>query len=371
MQLADRRFTIDSSGIRKVFDLAASLKNPCNLSIGLPDYDVPDAVKESAFDAIRAGHNRYTVTAGVPELRGRILSMYRDRGQNFDDSIVVSGTSGGLLLTFSALLNPGDEMMITDPYFVMYKHLCNFIGGVPKYIDTYPDFRLRREALEAAWSPKCKLLVINSPNNPTGAVYSREELKMAAEFAAEKNLTVLSDEIYESFVYDEDFASIADYTDPENTIVISGLSKSVARTGWRLGWAVGPKDFIKALTEIQQYTFVCAPAPAQQMAFTAMDFDMSEYMALFKKRRDLIADGLTELGFEVERSRGAFYIFPKAPWGTGEEFVRRCVENELLVVPGNIFSEQNTHFRISFAASTEQLERGLGILKELREPAAV
>lgn len=366
MRLAQRRSLIDSSGIRKVFDLAASLKDPCNLSIGLPDYDVPDPVKEAAIEAIRGGHNRYTVTAGVPGLRERVLEMYRARGQRHDASIIVSGTSGGLFLAMLALLDPGDELMFTDPYFVMYKHLSRFISAVPKYIDTYPDFRLRREALEAAWSPKCKLLVINSPNNPTGAVYTRAELEMVGKFADEKGLVVLSDEIYESFCFDGAFESVADHTDPERTIVLSGLSKNVAMTGWRLGWVAGPKAFIQALTEIQQYSYVCAPAPAQQAAFAAMEVDMSEKMDLFRRRRDLIADGLASLGFEASRSGGAFYIFPKAPWGTGTEFVEAAIQRELLVVPGNIFSERDTHFRISFAASTEQLERGLGILGEMK-----
>ena len=372
MKFAQRRSQIDSSGIRKVFDLAASLKNPCNLSIGLPDYDVPDVVKDAAIDAIRAGHNRYTVTAGLPSLRGRIISMYHERGQKVDDAIITSGTSGGLFEVFLALLDPGDELMFTDPYFVMYKHLSRFIGAVPRYIDTYPDFRLRREALEAAWSPKCKLLVVNSPNNPTGVVYTREELRLAADFAEEKGLVVLSDEIYEAFNFDGEFASIADYVDPGRLVIISGLSKSVAMTGWRVGWAAGPSALIKALSEIQQYSFVCAPSFAQHAAFPGLDFDMTEKLALFKQRRDLVADGLVAAGYEVERSGGAFYIFPKAPWGSGSEFVKKCIERELLVVPGNIFSERDTHFRISFAASTEQLERGLSILAELKAegPAA-
>ncbi len=365
MKFAQRRSAIDASGIRKVFDLAATLKNPCNLSIGLPDYDMPDPIKDVAIEAIRAGQNRYTQTGGTAPLRERLRALYAGRGITVGDVMVSSGTSGGLLLCFMALLDPGDELMFTDPYFVMYKQLARLIGVVPAYIDTYPDFRLRREALEVAWTPRAKVLVLNSPNNPTGMVYSQEELEMAAAFADEKGLIVMSDEIYEDFVFDGPFESPAKYTDPERTIILSGLSKNVAMTGWRLGWVAGPKDLIQAISDIQQYTFVCAPAPAQAAAPTALDYDMTEIRARFTARRDLIYNGLVEAGYEVTKSGGAFYIFPKAPIDNGEEFVKEAIRNELLIVPGKVFSERNSHFRISFAASTEQIERGIGILRNL------
>ncbi len=365
MNLAKRRFEIDSSGIRKVFDLAAKLKNPCNLSIGLPDYDVPDPVKEAAIEAIRAGQNRYTLTAGVPRLRETVTARYRERGHDVEDAIVVAGTSGGLFLCFLALLNPGDGLMFTDPYFVMYKHLCKFIGAVPAYIDTYPDFRLRREALERAWTPNCKAIVINSPNNPTGIVYSDDELKMAAEFAEEKGLVVITDEIYEDFVFDGPFRSPADFTDPARTVIISGLSKNAAMTGWRIGWVAGPKVLVQALSDIQQYSFVCAPSFAQAASFSALEFDMADIRERFTKRRDFVHAGLVDAGYSVEKPGGAFYVLPAAPGGNGDEFVRRAIEKNLLVVPGSVFSERATHFRISFAAGMEQLERGVGILREL------
>jgi len=371
LKLAQRRYSIDSSGIRKIFDLAAKLENPCNLSIGLPDYDVPEEVKEAAIEAIRGGKNRYTLTAGVPALREKIKARYAERGHPVEDAIVVAGTSGGLFLTFMALLDPGDELMFADPYFVMYKHLCRFIGAVPAYVDTYPDFRLRREALERAWSPRCKAIVVNSPNNPTGIVYSRDELKMVAEFAAEKNLVLITDEIYEDFVYDGPFDSPANYSDPARTVIISGLSKNVAMTGWRLGWVGGPKALIQALSDIQQYSFVCAPSPAQAAAFAGMDYDMAANRRTFGQRRDAIFSGLRDLGYEVAKPGGAFYIFPKAPNGDGDAFVQRAIENRLLIVPGSVFSERKTHFRISFAADMKMIERGLGIFAELREPAAV
>lgn len=365
IQLSDRRYKIDSSGIRKVFDLAAKLKNPCNLSIGLPDYDIPDEIKDHAIDAIRTGKNRYTQTAGVPALREKLLQRYKDKGFGPEDLMVSSGTSGGLVLTFLAMLNPGDEVLFTDPYFVMYKALLEFVGAVPRLIDTYPDFHLRRDALEKAYTPKCKLLIMNSPNNPTGIVYSEAELRMVADFVAEKNLVMLSDEIYEDFVFDEPFISPAKFTDPERTIIISGMSKNLAMTGWRVGWVAGPKAFISALSDIQQYTFVCSPSIAQFSALAGIDYPFEEYRVDYALRRDLIYNGLREIGLNVSKPSGAFYIFPEAPGLDGAAFVKRCIEHELLVVPGNVFSTRNSHFRISFAASREMLTRGLSIIKEV------
>lgn len=365
MKLAARRFQIDASGIRKVFDLAAKLKDPCNLSIGLPDFDVPDAMKDAAIAAIRAGKNRYTQTGGTAALRATLMDHYARRGQPVEDVIVTSGTSGALFLVFMALLDPGDEVMFADPYFVMYKQIAKMIGAVPRMIDTYPDFRLRREALEAAWTPRAKMLLVNSPSNPTGVVYSEEELRMAAQFAAERDLVLVSDEIYEDYVYDAPFLSPARFGAPERTVIISGLSKNVAMTGWRLGWLAGPKVLVQALNDMQQYSFVCAPSMAQEAAPAGLAFDMSAIRDEFRARRDLIADGLAALGIETTRPGGAFYIFPKSPQGTGEEFVLRAIDKGLLIVPGNVFSDRNSHFRISFANSREQLKRGLAILGDV------
>ncbi len=365
MKLAARRALIDSSGIRKVFDLAASLKDPINLSIGLPDFDMPEDLKDVAVEAIRAGKNRYTLTGGVPPLRKRIARYYEERGVPVEENMVASGTSGGLLLVFMALLDPGDEVLIPDPYFVMYKALTRFIGAKPVLVDTYPDFRLTRERLEAAVTERTKLLILNSPANPTGTVYSAEECRAAAEFAESRGIEVLSDEIYEEYVYDGEYVRPSTFL--KRPIVVSGFSKSVAMTGWRIGWVAGPGELIRALTDIQQYTFVCAPSVAQETALRAFDLDMAPVRDRFRARRDLIADGLAAAGYNVMRPGGAFYIFPEAPGGDGEAFVHSAIENNLLVVPGNVFSERNTNFRISFAASEETLRRGVEVLSRLMQ----
>ncbi len=368
MKLAARRDLIDSSGIRKVFDLAATLKDPINLSIGLPDFDMPDELKDTAVEAIRAGKNRYTLTGGIPPLRKRIARYYEERGVTVEDNMVASGTSGGLLLVFLALLDPGDEVLIPDPYFVMYKALVRFIGAKPVLVDTYPDFRITRERLEAATTERTRLLILNSPANPTGATYSEEECRAAAEFAESRGIAVMSDEIYEEYVYDGEYVRPSAHL--KEPIVVSGFSKSVAMTGWRIGWVAGPGDLIRAITDVQQYSFVCAPSVAQETALRAFDIDMGPTRDQFRARRDLIADGLLDAGYNVVRPGGAFYIFPEAPGGDGEAFVRKAIENNLLVVPGNVFSERNTHFRISFAASEEKLRAGLEVLRRLREMAA-
>ncbi len=363
MRLADRRSLINSSGIRRVFDLAAKIPNPCNLSIGMPDFDVPDPVKEAAITAIRAGHNRYTPTAGIPPLKTAILEHYRAKGLDFEDVIVTSGTSGGLFMLFLAMLNPGDEVLIPDPYFVMYKHLLTFLGVVPVYVDTYPDFRVTVERLAAVATPRTRAMILNSPGNPTGTVSTAEEVRAIAAFCAERDIELISDEIYEPFSYDGGFTSPRKFH--RGTIVIGGLSKTVAMTGWRIGWVLGPSDLIKALMEIQQYTFVCAPSPAQHAAIAGLRHDISEHVEGYRRRRNLIHEGLVDAGFNVTKPGGAFYIFPEAPGGDGDDFVRRAIEKELLVIPGSVFSERKSHFRISYAASEEQIMRGLSILRQV------
>jgi aspartate aminotransferase/aminotransferase len=363
MKLAQRRYAIDASGIRKVFDLAAKLKDPINLSIGLPDYDVPEVIKERGLEALRAGKNRYTQTAGNPALRDAVRLFYADRHVPAEDVLIASGTSGALFLTMLALLDPGDEVLIPDPYFVMYRALVRFVGATPVLVDTYPDFRLTREALERATTPRTKLLILNSPSNPTGVVMTEAECRMVAEFAESRGIEVLSDEIYEAFSYDGEFIPPSRYF--KAPIVISGLSKSVAMTGWRLGWLAGPSDLIKAASDIQQYTFVCAPSVAQEMALDALKFDMRPIRDDYARRRDLIYNGLRDHGFTVSKPNGAFYIFPEAPGGDGEKFVLAGIEQSLLTVPGNVFSARNTNFRISFATTETNLRRGLDVLGRL------
>ncbi len=361
--IADRMSRIDASGIRKVFALAAKMKNPVNLSIGQPDYDVDQDVKDVACAEIQAGFNTYTQTWGIPELQEAASEYYERRfGVPLHNVMVTCGVSGGLMLAFMSTINPGDEVLCADPYFVMYKHLVNLLGGVCKPIDTYPDFKLTPEALEAAITERSKLLVINSPANPTGVCLNRTELAALAEVAKRHNLLVLSDEIYEQLQYDAEPCTIVGMYD--NVILLNGFSKMAGMPGWRVGFAAGPEDVIQQMNTLQQYTFVCAPSFAQKAAVVALKRDHTDKRNAYRRKRDIIYNGLKDR-FNVVKPGGAFYIFPEAPGGDGDAFVKKAIENDVLIIPGGVFSERKTHFRISFAAADETLERGVEILNRL------
>ena len=365
--LSDREGRIDASGIRKIFDLVATMRDPINLSIGQPDFDVPEAAKDAAIEAIREGFNRYTVTQGIPELHERLRAMLAEtRGYEPEGLLITSGTSGGILLGLLATLDPGDEVIVPDPYFVIYKHAVHMCDGVPVFLDTYPDFRLRREALEPLINDRTKLVVLNSPCNPSGVVYTADELAMVAELVEGRDILVLADEIYDAYVYADTFASMATVC-PGQTLLLGGFSKTYAMTGWRLGYAAGPADLIQQMTKLQQYTFVCAPSFTQKAGLAALELDTSSIAAEYRRKRDLIYGGLVDAGYEVERPEGAFYIFPKAPWGTGTEFVEEAIRHNLLIIPGGIFSERDTHFRIAYPAPDASIERGLEVLRGLIE----
>jgi len=362
-KFAGRTDRVDTSGIRKVFDLASKLTNPVNFSIGQPDFDMPQPVKDAAVRAVREGFNRYTVTQGLEELRERVRRHCRERRDWEPEEVVItSGVSGGLLLAIMALVDAADEVLIPDPYFVSYKQITRLLGAKPVFVDTYPDFRLTAERLERHITAKSRLLFVNSPANPTGAVYSAEDLKDVAELCRRHDITVISDEIYDDFCYDAEHASIT--RELPEAILLGGFSKSYGMTGWRLGYACGPRDVLQQMLKLQQLSFVCAPSAAQKAGLAALDCDVSQHIAEYKSRRDLIYDGLKDT-FEVTRPAGAFYIFPKVPKGTDMAFVERAIARECLVIPGSVFSERNTHFRISYATSLEQIERGVEILKSL------
>jgi aspartate aminotransferase/aminotransferase len=365
--IADRAGKIDASGIRKVFALGASLEDPVNFSIGQPDFDVPDELKEEAIRAIRAGQNSYSQTAGDAVLKRRITERVGNKyGWDDPSVLVVSGVSGGLLLAFMALVNPGDEVIIPDPYFVMYKHLVNLLSGKCVFVDSYPDFELPVEGIAEAITDKTKLIILNSPSNPTGRVHSTDRIKAMAEIAAEKDVLVMTDEIYEKFCYDGECPSIAKYY--EKSLVLNGFSKSHAMTGWRLGYvAAHPtlRDVIEEMTKIQQYTFVCAPTPFQQAALAALDYDVSDLVDSYRRKRDLLYYGLTDK-FELVKPGGAFYAFVKAPEGcVAKEFVERAIANNVLIIPGNVFSEKDSHFRISYATTDEKIRQGVEILRSV------
>ena len=360
---AERTKAVDSSGIRKVFDLASQMTDPINLSIGQPDFDVPEPVRAAYVDAVQSGKNSYALTQGMPVLREKLQAQLDREFQHSDRRVfVASGTSGGLVLAMLSLVNPGDEVIVFDPYFVMYPSLVKLVGGTPVILNTYPDFRIDMNRVADAITPRTKLILLNSPANPTGVTATPEEVRELAELARARNIALISDEIYRQFCYDGEFHSPAAHND--QTIVIDGFSKSHAMTGWRLGFVHGPSEVINTMIKLQQYTFVCAPQPAQWAGAVALDVDVSGYVDAYRKKRDMIVAGLADK-FEVVTPGGAFYVFPKTPWGTGTEFVTKAIESNLLIIPGNIFSRQDTHFRISYAADDKVIERGIDVLRKL------
>jgi aspartate/methionine/tyrosine aminotransferase len=366
--IADRALGIEMSGVRRVFELARSLKDPVNLSIGQPHFPVPEPVRNAAKAAIDAGHNGYTITQGIPELRDKIKG-WLDAKYGHDDRevIVTSGTSGALALTLLATVNPGDEVILFDPYFVGYPAMVALAGGVPVFIDTYPKFDLDVDRVQSAITPRTKAILFGNPANPTGVVPPKETIRDLASLAERRGILLISDEIYRSFSYDEPLTSPASYN--EETLVVDGFGKTYGITGWRLGFAHGPKALIEQLGKLQQFTFVCPPSVVQHGGLAAWDYDVSAIIAEYRGKRDRLVEGLRGR-FEFVVPRGAFYLFPKVPWGTGTDFVTEAVRRNLLVIPGGTFSRLDSHFRVSYAADDAVLDRGIEILNRLARAGA-
>lgn len=383
--LARRALQIDVSGIRRVFELGSKLTDPINLSIGQPDFPVPPAVKQAAIDAIRADQNGYTLTQGTAPLRERIARHlasdvnWPTSGASAPATTVTSGTSGALLLAFLALLNPGDEVVIPDPYFVVYPPMAEMCGAKAVLADTYPDFRLTAARVEPLLTPRTKIVLLNSPSNPAGVVAREEDCRDLLDLCRARNILLISDEIYDAFTFSDGRTQ----RDPsgrlrcptparlpgshESMLLVRGFGKTYGCTGWRLGYAAGPAPLIEQITKLQQYTFVCAPAPLQAGAAAALDTDIGDFVSDYEQRRDLVVERLSRVT-ELTPPRGAFYAFPKVPGHlglTGSQFAERCIEHKVLLIPGRVFSARDTHIRLSFAAPRAKLEQGLDIITGL------
>lgn len=383
--LSARANSIDVSGIRRVFELGARLKDPINLSIGQPDFPVPDAMKRAAIHAIEHDRNGYTLTQGVPELRERISRrLLDDLGWRAPGDelglIVTSGTSGALMLAALALLNQGDECIIPDPYFVLYPNLAKLTGATAVLCDTYPDFRMTAERVEPLLTERTKFVIMVSPANPTGVVTPGRQCGELLELCRSRGVLLIADEIYDEFIFDEarepapNNASRRAAPSParfpgaeRDVLVIRGFGKTYGCTGWRMGFAAGPRLVLDAMARIQQYSFVCAPSIAQWGCVPAFECDMSGEIADYAKRRDLVLEKLSPVT-EVVRPGGSFFAFVRIPTRlglTGQEFAERCIDRNLLVIPGNAFSSHDTHIRLSFAVNRQKLTDGLDILAEM------
>lgn len=357
---------IDTSGIRKIFETAGS--DAINLGLGQPDFDTPEHIKAAAIKAINKGFTGYTIGSGIPELR-EVLSLKFKEENGFSVSpqeiIVTSGASEALAIALAALLNPGDEVLISNPGFVSYNALTEILNGRAVSVPLAEDLTMKPEAVLEKITPKTRAIILNSPSNPTGAVSSRADIKALAEIAEDHNITILSDEVYEYFIYEGEHVSPASYSD--NVISVNATSKSYAMTGWRLGYVAARAEYIGQMLKVHQYIQACANSVAQKAAYAAVTGPKDSVNAMkeeFRKRRDVLVKGLNELGMECALPKGAFYAFPKV--SDSAEVVSILISNGVIVVPGTAFgSEGDGYIRISYAASMKNIEKALNIMEKV------
>ncbi|MGD2057549.1 MAG: aminotransferase class I/II-fold pyridoxal phosphate-dependent enzyme [Anaerolineales bacterium] len=370
--VARRVAGVAPSGIRRFFDIAATMDDVISLGIGEPDFVTPDSILSAGIKSLERGETHYTSNSGIYELR-KALAEHLDRlyGVSYDpeDQLLVTvGVSEALYLALTAILDPGDEVIVPTPCFVSYQPEVVFAGGTPVALRTSveDDFQVTADQVAERITPKTKALLIGYPNNPTGAVMTRERLTDLAKLAEEHDLLVISDEIYDRLVYDHEhvcFASIKGMK--ERTITLGGFSKDYAMTGWRIGYAAAPKAILAAMRKVHQYTIMSAPTTAQVAAVEALlngDEYVEEMVAEYDRRRRLIVEGLNSLGLKTFEPHGAFYAFPNisASGMDDETFAESLLQEEkVAVVPGNAFDAGGQFVRCSYATAYEKIEEAL------------
>ena len=371
--LSSKVNSLKASGIRKFFDIAATMDDVISLGIGEPDFTTPQPIIDAGIDALRRGETHYTSNHGILELR-RAISDHLDQryGAKYnpaDEIIVTVGVSEALYLTFTTLLDPGDEVIIPTPCFVSYQAEVTLAGGVPVEIYTTmeDDFQPDPGMIERAITPKTKAILLGYPNNPTGAVAKKENLEAIAALAEKHNLLVISDEIYDRLVYNQEHICFPTLPGmQERTLLLGGFSKDYAMTGWRIGYVAGPVELINGLVRIHQYSVMSAPTVSQFGALAALQVGepfVQEMRAEYDRRRRMIHQGLNDLGLPTFEPHGAFYVFPSIH-NTGlhdQEFAERLLmEEKVAVVPGSAFGDAGMGFvRCSYATSYEQIEKAL------------
>ncbi len=372
-RLSDTVNSIAPSGIRKFFDIAAKMEDVISLGVGEPDFVTPWTIRESCVYGLERGYTSYTANRGTPELRDEISKFYKRRHNlNYDvdkEILVTVGASEAVDLAVRAIINPGDEVLIPEPCYVSYQACVILAGGVPVPVAAKieNEFRITPEELEPFVTPKTKALLIGYPNNPTGAIMTREDLLKIADFAEKHDLIVISDEIYSELTYEgthECFAALPKMKD--RTILLNGFSKAYAMTGWRVGYALGNPEFIGAMTKIHQYTMLCAPITAQIGAVEALRHGekyMKKMVAEYDRRRKLIYDGFKKMGLKCFEPKGAFYIFPdiSSSGYTAEEFAEELIMKEhVALVPGTAFGKSGKgHVRCSYATAIDKISEAL------------
>ena len=367
--ILDKVKDMPPSGIRKYFDMINEMENVISLGVGEPDFVTPWNVVEAGIYSLEKGHTHYSSNAGFIELR-REISNYMNRRYNLsyrpeDEILVTVGGSEGIDLALRALVGPGDEVIIPEPSFVAYKGCTAFTGATAKIINLKAenDFKLMPDMLREAITPKTKVVILPFPNNPTGAIMTREELEKIVDVLKDKDIVILSDEIYSELSYDKKHVSIASFPEvKDKTLVINGFSKAYAMTGWRLGYACGNKVLIDAMKKIHQYAIMCSPTTAQYAAIEALkngDDSVRDMAKEYNRRRRVLVDGFRKMGLECFEPLGALYVFPciKSTEMTSDEFCEKLLmEEKVLTVPGNAFGECGEGFiRACYAASMDDL----------------
>lgn len=373
---------IKPSGIRKFFDMLSDMKDVTALTVGQPDFVTPWHIREAAIESLEQGKTYYTSNAGIPELRSE-LSLYLKRRFDLnytpDEVFVTVGGSEAIDIAIRSVVNPGDEVIVPTPSFVCYEPIARMAGAKVVILETRAEdgFRIDPERLKSLITAKTKLLVLPYPNNPTGAIMTKEELSEIAEVLQNTEILVLSDEIYAELTYGESHISIASLPDMwERTVIVSGFSKAYAMTGWRMGYIAAPRELLKEMLKLHQYAIMCAPTASQFAAIEALkngDKDIEYMKTEYNRRRNFIYEGLKSVGLDVIMPKGAFYIFPKvAAFGlSSEQFCERLLyEEKCAIVPGTAFGDSGEGFaRISYAYSvkhiTEALEKIEKFLKKL------
>lgn len=375
--LSDTIVNIKPSGIRKFFDLVSEMEDAISLGVGEPDFDTPWHIRDEGIYSLEKGRTFYTSNAGLKELKEEISGYLKRRVHvEYDphhEILVTVGGSEAIDIAMRAMLNPGEEVLIPQPSYVSYEPCAILAGGKPVIIELKAEneFRLTAEELREAVTDKTKLLVLPFPNNPTGAIMEKEDLEAIAEVIIEKDLYVLSDEIYSELSYKGEHVSIASLPGMwERTILINGFSKSYAMTGWRLGYACGPKEILKQMLKIHQFAIMCAPTTSQYAAVEALrngDEDVAKMREAYDQRRRYLMHAFREMGLECFEPYGAFYVFPciREFGMTSEEFANRFLQEEkVAVVPGTAFGDCGEGFlRISYAYSLDNLKIALGKLQ--------
>lgn len=379
--VSDTVSRLKPSGIRRFFDLAASMEGVISLGVGEPDFITPWSVREACILSLEQGYTSYTANAGLWELRKEISDYVARRFHVLydpaDEIIVTVGASQALDVSLRAILNPGDEVIVVEPSFVSYAPLVSLAGGVPIPIQTSGkhQFKLQPEQIERVVTPKTKALIICSPNNPTGTVLNAEELVQIARIVEKHDLLVISDEIYAELCYEEQYTSFpAIDRMRERTILINGFSKGFAMTGWRLGFIAAPRELATAMLKIHQYTMMCAPTMAQYAAIEALQngaADVEQMKKSYRQRRNFFVQSLNEIGLSCHMPGGAFYAFPsiRSTGMTSEQFAERLLlEEKVAVVPGHVFGVSGEgYIRCSYASSLEQLQEAIRRMKRFLE----